>query len=139
MNGINKITFTKKNGFCPYYVLDSTKFYIQDKIISSDATTYTLMSKNINHDVKQFPDSKQAVDYIKTQINSRPFKYYSFYEAEMWKTASRIYILDNKGRVTIRETPTELSYPFDSYEDCLIFAKKYILDLIKSNELTLFD
>lgn len=137
VNSINKVTFTKKNGFCPYYVLDNTKFYIQDKLISSDATTYTLMSKNLNHDVKQFPDVKQAVDYIKNQINGRPFRYYNF-EAEMWETASKIFVLDSKGRLVIREKPTELSYPFDSYKECLLFAKKYISDLIKSIELSLF-
>lgn len=135
---MSKITFTQRDGLCPYYILDNTKYYIQDRIISSDATSFTLMSKSLNHDVKQFPDVKQAVEYIKNQINGRPYKYYSFYESEMWETVSKIYVLGSKGRIVIRETPTVLSYPFDSYKDCLIFAKKYISDLIKSNELSLF-
>ncbi|MCL4439465.1 MAG: hypothetical protein M1609_02395 [Firmicutes bacterium] len=90
MNGINKIAFTKKNGYCPYYILDN--------------------SKSLYRDVKQFTNCKQAVEFIKAQIDGKPFKYFSFSDFEIWETVSKIYVLDGKGKVIIRETPTVLSY-----------------------------
>lgn len=128
-----KISFSSKNGCCPYFIYKDTKFFIQDKRDYKNDWIYYLCSININTDIKEFESHELVLDYVKSIKNVRCE--YSNYRTKryLFATAEKTYAIENK-ILKIRNVEQILSREFGKYFDCLMFSKKYIEDYISKLE-----
>lgn len=125
-----EIKFRAENGLCPYYIYKDTKFFIQDSK-KSDGYTYSLHLKHLKVKIEVFEDNEAAIDYI-NEIKGIRFLG-SFSDGHLYTDISRYYSVKGN-KVIIRPTDAPISGSFDSYADCLNFAKKYVADFIREQE-----
>lgn len=118
-----KIKFTAESGFCPYFIYNCFKFFIQDTKTSNGEYTYSLYMKNINSEQKSFMKHEEAISFV-NNIKGIRFIYTS--EGRMlYSSVLHEYIIDDK-KVIIRSAAQPMSGDFDNYIDCLNFAKQYV-------------
>lgn len=117
------VNFKRENGFCPYFIYKNTRYYIQDRKNRIGDYVYTLMSVNTDVETLLFPNKDAALDYIKGIKGIRYFG--STSDKEAYSNRIRLYIIQGS-TVTVRHEPDILSGEFESYEQCLDFAKTFI-------------
>lgn len=126
------IKFSGKNGDCPYFIYDDYKFFIQNSKVGNE-WKYSLYMKDLKSDTLTFTTDKEALNYIKS-IDKIKFVYSSeFQNLQLYETIHKDYIL-NKNKINIKNKPEFIALDFDSYVDCLKFAKKYVAEFIKKHE-----
>lgn len=123
------ITFKAENGFCPYCIYGRTKFYIQDSRNYKGDWVYALYSVDLCEEVKEFETNEKAFEYL---VNKKVKHVYSTCDREtsLYSDTLHYYILKDK-TVTVRQTETPLTGKFDSYAECLKFAKEYVKNYIR--------
>lgn len=119
--------FTANNGMCPSCVVGDTQYYIQDVAgYYSGTYTYDLMKKsNKKQTVIKFNNQEELAKFIKDN------------DLDKSRLGSYIVLIDKKHRrirwgmvddlVVHEYIPTyRVCGDFESYRDCLSFAKKYL-------------
>ena len=124
------IKFSGKNGDCPYFIYEDYKFFIQDSKVGSD-WKYSLYMKDLKSDTLTFATDKEALNYIKSIDR---IKYVcSSSNLSLYETIHKDYII-NSNKINIKNKPEFIALEFDSYVECLKFAKKYVAEFIRKHE-----
>ncbi len=127
-----EITFRAENGVCPRFCYDMTVFFIQDRKNSIGNWLYSLWSKEDAEEIIKFETHEEAKSYVRW-LKGVKCTYNT--DGKWFYTSVYFYYIVVGNVVKKRETPTPLSGDFDSYLECLNFAKKYVADYIKKQEL----
>lgn len=126
-----EITFKAENGMCPRFQYKDIVFFIQDKKDYKGDWVYSLWSKELTEEMLKFETHDAACEYMRS-ITGVQCKYWSGKTLLYTSVSYNYIIVDNIIRK--RETPTQISWDFDSYLECLDFSKKHVADYIKRQE-----
>lgn len=130
------IRFKTENGFCPYFIYAGKKYFIRDTKIN-DKWMYRLEVKTINNNqTLSFLSQEEAQAYISEKINRQRYTCLRLSDRTGYIATDTIYVL-KANIVEIIKTPDPLSGEFDTYAECLDFAKSYI-EKLENNQMTLF-
>ena len=124
------IKFNSENGSCPYFVHEDYRFFIQDNKVGNK-WRYSLYVKDMKSDNLVFADKKEATKYVMS-IKGIKFVCQS-QDLSLYETINKDYII-NKNKVNIKNKPEFVALDFDSFLECLNFAKKYVEEFIRKND-----
>lgn len=129
---MKEIKFSSKNGDCPNFTYDDYRFFIREAKVGS-SWKYSLYMKDMRSDTLTFATDKEALNYIQS-INRIKFVCKSEFEnLSLYETMHKDYII-NSNKINIKNKPEFVVLEFDSYIDCLKFAKKYVANFITRHE-----
>ncbi len=132
-----EITFTNKNGMCPFFIHNDIKYYIQDtRDNHEDGYKYCLMKKKLDKEtfgIKKIEDLQIFLDKEKTK-----HVYSNFNGSTKLYGNKNHYFKVDYGllfhRVTKFHREEFLLGSYDSYLTCLNDSKEYIERIIKLSE-----
>lgn len=131
------IRFRSENGLCPYFINHNQKYYIKDVKISGK-WYYRLEVRELNTEQTLFFASpEEAQKYILEKLTGKRYDSQKFNEFSVYITCNYIYI-QSTATVTIRKTADVLTGEFETYLECLNYAKDYIHN-IQNTQTILFE
>lgn len=124
------VTFKAENGHCPYFEYKDKRFYIKDSKNYKKEWVYSLYFKKIDKLAWiEFGTQKQALEHAEKRA-----KFVCESDGKrLYSNTLKEYIVDGN-KVSRRYADTPLSGEFDSYNQCLEFAKEYIQNYITEHE-----
>lgn len=124
------IKFSGKNGDCPYFIYENNRFFIKDEKVG-EKWKYSLYVKNIEEHIINFKTHKEVIEYIKNIDKIKLITKYG--DKSLYETKGKNYIV-NKNEILIKDMAEFIALDFDSYMECLKFAKKYVAEFIRKHE-----
>ena len=123
------IAFNASNGFCPFFLYNATRYFIQDKK-DDGKWFYTLYSKDLTEELVVFESTDQTSKFVQ----SDPKIYCVNRLLGMYESDTKDYFINNNNQIKIRFKSVQLSDSFDRYSDCLEWSKQYVENVIKSED-----
>jgi len=120
-----EIHFSSINGLAPSYVAPNGTVYIITDEKTYGKRRYTLKAKTKAPYITYFSDKESVEKYIEELTCKRRYEKYKFSEQTGYFMADVILAVTG---LTVKKiyTPDIVAGPYDSYAECLEFAKKYI-------------
>lgn len=127
------VAFVAKDGMCPRFEAPNGEIYlIQDKKVGADYQ-YALQVKRYKPEKKTFLTKEECDAYIANKTDRRHYSV-ARYEGKTGYFLSWATLVCEGLTVTILYAPDVISEWFESYVDCLQYAKEYVLTRLEQME-----
>lgn len=126
------VVFKRENGSCPYYIYKNIRFFIKDYLYTDDYVYY-LAERDLREEIITFNTHEEALDHVVNTMDKWP-EYKDETEEKYMYTDNKKYYIINKNTLIIRNRATRITADYDSYYECLEYAKKYVSNYIEKHE-----